>query len=85
MLKTNRRLLRLAGAFAVVVGGLVALGNSARGEDQERITVLEENDGLFFNSDKHYTQGVRIADLHPVAPAGLWNGAFDLLGDARFR
>jgi hypothetical protein len=77
---TERRFVRITLALAVIAGALVGIENSARSQDRERITVLEENDGLFFNSDKHYTQGFRISDLHPVSAPGLWNGAFDLLG-----
>src|SRR5438067_8324631 len=80
MRKSDRRLLQVALALAVLTGGLGAAENAARGEDRERITILEENDSLFFNSDKHYTQGLRISDLHRVAPDGFWNGAFDLIG-----
>ncbi len=80
MRKSDRQLLRLALAVAVVAGGFVAMENRAWGDDRDRITILEENDGLFFNSDKHYTQGFRISDLHPVTAPGFWNGAFDLLG-----
>src|SRR5207248_6079201 len=80
MQKSDNRLLRVALAAAIMIGGLVAVENDARAEDRERVTILEENDGLFFNSDKHYTQGLRISDLHRVAPDGFWNGAFDLIG-----
>ena len=76
----ERRFLRITLTLAVIAGALVGVENPARSEDRERITVLEENDGLFFNSDKHYTQGFRISDLHPVNAPGFWNGAFDLVG-----
>src|SRR6187200_2025898 len=76
----NRRLRQFALAFAAMAGGFAAISNPAAADDRERITVLEENDGLFFNSDKHYTQGFRISDMHPVAPDGIWNGGFNLLG-----
>jgi lipid A 3-O-deacylase len=80
MRKSGCRLARIALALGVVAGGLPGLDNAARAQASERITVLEENDGLFFNSDKHYTQGFRISDLHPVTGPGFWNGAFDILG-----
>src|SRR5215211_2302204 len=80
MRKRGCRLARIALALGVISGGLPGLDNAARAQTSERITVLEENDGLFFNSDKHYTQGFRISDLHPVTAPGLWNNAFDLLG-----
>jgi lipid A 3-O-deacylase len=80
MRNSNRRLLRLAIAFAAMAGGLGAIANPTAAADRERITVLEENDGLFFNSDKHYTQGFRVSDQHSVAPGDMWNGGFDLLG-----
>ncbi len=53
----------------------------ARADDGNRISVLEENDSLYFNSDQHYTQGLRISNLGPaVAPQSGWNGPFDVLG-----
>jgi hypothetical protein len=54
----------------------------ARADDMNRITVLEENDSLYFNTDKHYTQGLRLSDLAPdIGPQSSWNGPFDLAGD----
>ncbi|HVC51340.1 MAG TPA: lipid A deacylase LpxR family protein [Stellaceae bacterium] len=52
--------------------------------ESDRITVLEENDSLYFNSDKHYTQGTRLSDLlgGPPAPGGLWDDAYGLAGKA---
>src|SRR5206468_4254362 len=36
---------------------------------------------LFFNSDKHYTQGLRLSDLGPsVKQESGWNGLFDFVG-----
>src|SRR6266446_4920765 len=54
----------------------------AWGEEVGRITILEENDSLYFNSDKHYTQGLRISDLlaGPPVSEGLWHDAFQALG-----
>ena len=78
--ETRWPFLRLSLAATIIAGALVGIDNTVRGQDQERITVLEENDSLFFNSDKHYTQGFRISDLHPVRAPGFWDGAFDLLG-----
>jgi lipid A 3-O-deacylase len=80
MRKRGRRFLRIALALGVIACCLPGLQNAARGQVSERITVLEENDSLFFNSDKHYTQGLRISDLHPVTGPGFWNSAFDFLG-----
>lgn len=80
MQKSRRRLVRIALALGVAAGGVSGIENPARGQASERITVIEENDSLFFNSDKHYTQGFRISDLHPVTAPGLWNSAFDFLG-----
>lgn len=50
--------------------------------ESDRTTILEENDSLYFNSDKHYTQGLRLSDLlgGPPAPGGFWNGVFDFFG-----
>jgi lipid A 3-O-deacylase len=64
-----------------VAGWILSLTADARAEDQGRFTVLEENDSLFFNSDKHYTQGLRLSDLRPtLAPESGWNELFDLIG-----
>jgi lipid A 3-O-deacylase len=53
----------------------------ARADDKDRVTILEENDSLYFNSDKHYTQGLRLSDLRPdLPPDSPWNGPFDFLG-----
>src|SRR4051794_40124357 len=53
----------------------------AYADDNHKATLLEENDSLYFNSDKHYTQGLRFSDLAPDLGADSgWNGAFDLIG-----
>jgi hypothetical protein len=50
-----------------------------------RVIVLEENDSLFFNSDKHYTQGLRISYLGPeLAKNRLSDAVFSLLGHIPF-
>jgi lipid A 3-O-deacylase len=49
-------------------------------DDRQRLSVIEENDSLFFDSDKHYTQGLRIGYLGPdVKDGSRWNRPFDLL------
>src|SRR5262249_7342304 len=46
-----------------------------------RAVLLEENDSLFFNSDKHYTQGIRLSVLFPqLAKDRVPAGAFQILG-----
>ncbi len=51
-----------------------------RAEDAGRFTILEENDSLFFNSDKHYTQGLRLSDLGPsLKPESGWSVLFDFV------
>jgi lipid A 3-O-deacylase len=54
--------------------------------EPSRFTILEENDSIYFNSDKHYTQGLRLSDLVGGAPApgGWWDGAFNLLSFGPF-
>ncbi|HVI91678.1 MAG TPA: lipid A deacylase LpxR family protein [Dongiaceae bacterium] len=51
-----------------------------------RITVLEENDSILFDSDRYYTQGLQLDYLGPsVDPAGAWARPFDFLaGDLGF-
>lgn len=66
-----------AAAPAPVPASAPQAGNQAAG----RVSVLEENDSLYFNSDKHYTQGIRFSDLFPtLAPGSGWNAPFDWFG-----
>jgi lipid A 3-O-deacylase len=60
----------------------VAAGASApaRADDTHRLSILEENDSLFFNSDKHYTQGLRFSYLEP-AQDGTWDRWYDLVAN----
>ena len=54
---------------------LIAAAPAAlRADDGQRLSIIEENDSLFFDSDKHYTQGLRIGYLGPdVKPGSGWN------------
>jgi lipid A 3-O-deacylase len=54
--------------------------------EPSRFTILEENDSLYFNSDKHYTQGLRLSDLvaGSPTPGSLWDGGFNLLSFGPF-
>jgi lipid A 3-O-deacylase len=60
------------------------LPHPALADDLSRVTVLEENDSLPFESDKHYTQGLRLSYLAPdLRPDSGWEKPFqlfDLLG-----
>jgi len=67
--------------MTVAIGTMLAAGSTAQADPRERFTVLEENDSLYFNSDKHYTQGLRLSYLGPDVPAdSAWNVPFDQLG-----
>ena len=58
-----------------------AVPGPALADDQNRIGLLEENDSLYFNSDKHYTQGLRLSDLAPdLGAKSDWNDPFDFVG-----
>jgi len=47
-----------------------------------RITIIEENDKLSSDDDRHYTQGMRIAYLsEPITPNGWWDQPYGWLGD----
>jgi hypothetical protein len=60
---------------------IAAAPAGVRADDGQRLSVIEENDSLFFESDEHYTQGLRIAWLGPDVEKGSgWNEPFDLLG-----
>ena len=59
---------------------LIAAPAALRADDGQRLSIIEENDSLFFDSDKHYTQGLRIGYLGPDVEAGSdWNDPFDAL------
>lgn len=69
--------------LVLFVAGLVAPAafSAAHAEDApdlDRMTFLEENDSLYFNTDRHYTQGLRISDLRPIVDAQSgWNEPFN--------
>lgn len=69
----------LAAAYSLCCPGAV------HADERGRVTMLEENDSLFFNSDKHYTQGIRLSYLGPdIDRDGFWSGPFDLVGALGF-
>jgi lipid A 3-O-deacylase len=60
---------------------IAAPPDAARADDKSHVTILEENDSIYFNSDKHYTQGIRLSYLGPdVQPDSFWSGAFGWFG-----
>ncbi len=62
--------------IAVVAAALHA-GSAFRAwaDDPWRTTLLEENDSLYFNTDKHYTQGLRLSLLSPALQEQGWADA----------
>lgn len=64
----------------VAAGFFVTAAIPAQADDGWRTTLLEENDSLYFNSDKHYTQGLRLSALSPVLERGWENDLFDFVG-----
>ena len=77
MAKPRERLVGLAAGLglAAVVGAV-----AARADELPRYELLEENDSLYFHTDKHYTQGLRLSYLAPTVPAGdWWDRPFDYL------
>ena len=72
---------RYALAMCLSSLAIVAPPEVARADDKSHVTLLEENDSIYFNSDKHYTQGFRLSYLGPdVRPDSFWSGAFGLFG-----
>ena len=68
-------------AFWGAALAIAAAPAASRADDSQRLSVILENNSLFFNSDKHYTQGLRIGYLGPdVAPGSGWDDPFDFLG-----
>src|ERR1700689_700150 len=48
--------------------------------EKGELSIIEENDSLFSDSDKHYTQGARASYLSAPLTAGWRYDAFDFLG-----
>ena len=69
-----------------VLAFCLALSLPAAADDLSRFSILEENDSLWFKSDQHYTQGLRLSELGPdLRPDSGWNAPFflfDLFGSA---
>jgi lipid A 3-O-deacylase len=67
---------------AVGLAAFALLLASARADEMNRFNLLEENDSLYFHSDKHYTQGLRLSNLGPdVGDESGWNDPFTFLND----
>src|SRR5215470_9955851 len=81
MTRPNLRGLPRSLLAGVAIAAALGTG-AAHADDSSRITALEENDSVLFDSDKYYTQGLEFAYLGPdVAPDSAWIGPFDALGD----
>jgi hypothetical protein len=52
--------------------GFATSAFSALAGDAWRTTLLEENDSLYFHTDKHYTQGLRLSFLSPILRDESW-------------
>ena len=67
-------------ATLFALGAMLALAAAAaRADDYGRLDILEENDSLYFHTDKHYTQGIRFSYLAPSVAAGhFWERPFSL-------
>lgn len=71
-----RGILRVGVAAAV----FLALGGQALADEHGRFNLLEENNSLYFHTDKHYTQGLRFSYLAPSVLAGdAFDRPFDYL------
>ncbi len=87
MQNAPRTLLRAA-FFPVLAGVVLAVSALSAWADGQvgahgdwRTTILEENDSLYFHTDKHYTQGLRLSFLSPPIEPGNWvNEFFDAAG-----
>ena len=80
---TRRRAPVALGAAGLLIALLSAAhAQSNPAEPEGRIAINEENDSLFFTSDKHYTQGLTFSYLSPeLQPASGWNDVFAALSD----
>lgn len=60
---------------------LVTPQHSLRAEDGGRLMVMEENDLLASNTDRHYTQGAQLTYLTPALSSdGIWQAPYRFLG-----
>jgi lipid A 3-O-deacylase len=64
------------GAAALAALMLAASSGGAFADDGARFGLIEENDSLYFHTDKHYTQGIRFSVLGPSRDAAAWPFAF---------
>lgn len=57
-------------------------GAEPAAQQPPRVTILEENDSLYWNSDKHYTQGFRISNLFggTPSPGSWWDDTYNFIG-----
>jgi hypothetical protein len=66
--------------LAAAIAAAMLAAAAARADESSRITVIEENDSVLFDSDKYYTQGLAFVYLGPdVAAESAWIGPFDAL------
>jgi lipid A 3-O-deacylase len=66
----------------ISLAGMWMSQTPAGADGTNRFSLLEENDSLYFNSDKHYTQGLRLSNLGPdIGGQSAWQGPFNLLSD----
>lgn len=78
---------------ALVLAGLCLLAPAAasaedtkrEGNDHGRLTIIEENDSIYLDDDRYYTQGAQFAYLSPaVSPASAFHGPFAALSGGPF-
>jgi lipid A 3-O-deacylase len=73
----------MRGAILAVGAILTVAAGAVRADDYGRLNLLEENDSLYFHTDKHYTQGVRLSYLAPSVKTGdFWDRPLDYLAAA---
>jgi hypothetical protein len=61
---------------------LAASAGRATADDLGRLSIVEENDSIVFDSDRYYTQGLQASYLTPdIAATSDWVSPFNLLGD----
>jgi lipid A 3-O-deacylase len=66
--------------LAIVALAAALAAPAAQADDNGRLTAIEENDSVLFDSDKYYTQGLEFVYLGPdVAVDSAWIGPFDAL------
>ena len=80
---THRDIVRFSlSTVSILLLSLSSLSGMAAADENGRITAIEENDSILFDSDRYYTQGLQFSYLGGDLEGGSgWNAPFNFLSD----